>query len=272
MEIALIAMTEANPYSQPELERLQAHYRTLKDKASYDAFIHYGHHLLKRIGADSYHVRMALTKGDSMMEFGSRAVYQHHEKSEGIEIGLLIRAADINMVAEQYRRVEHTFKPVGGMVFIHPVAADWSAFPKELLALHEIAMREEYARIKDTALVEIRKASATTNAALKHALIYGVLPNEFPSPLGLIMVNITWNSIDWKGPSQDKSSHGYVKEGNIAQESWNFDLDNERNTVDKVYGFWQHVGTPKLKGRNNLVIFHSANEIVGFYGLSLIHI
>jgi hypothetical protein len=161
-------------YEPIDLEKLQKHCTSLKDKESYDAFIQYGHDLLKRIGADPYHVRMALTKGYSMMEFGSRAAYQHFEKPEGIEIGLLIRAADIGSVDQRHRLFEHTFKPAGGMVFIHPLSSDWKTFPQHLLALNEVAMREEYARIKDTALVEIRKDSGTTNEALKYAVVNGV--------------------------------------------------------------------------------------------------
>jgi predicted Mrr-cat superfamily restriction endonuclease len=86
------------------------------------------------------------------------------------------------------------------------------------------------------------------------------------SPIGLIMVNITWNSRDWKAPSQDKSNHGYVKEGNTPMESWNFDFDNPRNPPGKALGFVQHTAPPRLEGDNNLVIFHSAGKVVGFYG------
>jgi hypothetical protein len=49
-------------YSTEEVERLSAHYAALKDKVSYDAFVRSAHELLKRIGADPYHVRMALTR------------------------------------------------------------------------------------------------------------------------------------------------------------------------------------------------------------------
>jgi len=167
-------MIEGGKYSPAEVNRLREHYAALRDKPSYDAFVRYTYELLQRVGADPYHVRMALTKGYSMMEFGSRAAIQHLEKAEGIEIGLLIRAADIEKVEQQYRRHEHTFKPVGGMVFIHPIAPDWNSFPQALLALNEVAMLEEYERIKDTRLVEIRKDSGTTNEALKYAVVKGI--------------------------------------------------------------------------------------------------
>ncbi|MCB0768554.1 MAG: hypothetical protein KDB95_15200, partial [Flavobacteriales bacterium] len=85
-------------------------------------------------------------------------------------------------------------------------------------------------------------------------------------PLGMVMANITWNSLDWTAPSQDKSNHGYVKQGNTPMESWNFDLSNPRNPADKVLGFIQHTAPPKLFGNNNLVVFYSAGKVVGFYG------
>lgn len=84
--------------------------------------------------------------------------------------------------------------------------------------------------------------------------------------LGIVMVNITWNSNDWQSPSTDKSSHGWVRDGNIPHESWNFDFDNERNPPDKVYGFAQFVAAPLIKGTNNIIIFYSQAKIVGFYG------
>lgn len=67
---------------------------------------------------------------------------------------------------------------------------------------------------------------------------------------GLIMVNITWNSQDWKGPTQDKSNHGFVKEGNTPMESWNFDLENALEVPQgQVLGFVQHTAPPKLDGQ-----------------------
>jgi len=255
-----------NNYTADELAELREHYASLQDKPSYDAFLRHGHALLKRIGADPYHVRMALTKGYSMMEFGNRAAYQHREVDGQVEIGLLIRMADLGQVDERHKRSVHNFKPVGGMSFIHSLGADWNAIPQVLLDLNEVAMREEYVRIKDTTLVEQRRGSGTDNEALRFAIVHGLLINELPGPLGLIMVNITWNSRDWKGPSQDKSNHGYVKEGNTPMESWNFDLDNPRNPPGQVLGFVQHTSPPKLEGNNNLVIYHSAGKVVGFYG------
>jgi hypothetical protein len=82
----------------------------------------------------------------------------------------------------------------------------------------------------------------------------------------IVLVNITWNSNDWKSPSDDASNHRWVKEGNIPHESWNFDLENSRNKEDEIFGYAQFTHPPSLKGDNNLIIFHSKGRIVGFYG------
>ena len=82
-----------------------------------------------------------------------------------------------------------------------------------------------------------------------------------------IMANLTWNSNDWKSPSDDKSNHSFVKDGGLAHESWNFDFDNKRNTNGKIYGFAQFTNQPKdCETKTFLVIFRSDNQIVGFYG------
>ena len=81
-----------------------------------------------------------------------------------------------------------------------------------------------------------------------------------------ILVNITWNSNNWKGVSNDKSGHRWVTQGNIPHESWNFDFDNLRNTPELIYGFCQFTHPPKVLGNNNFIIFYSQNQIVGFYG------
>jgi hypothetical protein len=81
-----------------------------------------------------------------------------------------------------------------------------------------------------------------------------------------LLVNITWSSKDWQEPSEDKSGHKYVSSGNVPHESWNFDFDNSRNTEDLIYGFGQFTNPPKVEGDNNLLIFYSQNQIVGFYG------
>ncbi len=81
-----------------------------------------------------------------------------------------------------------------------------------------------------------------------------------------ILVNITWNSKDWTTPTSEKSTHRYVAEGGVPAESWNFDFDNPRNTQDIIYGFSQFTNRPKVSGNNNLIIFSSQKQIVGFYG------
>lgn len=81
-----------------------------------------------------------------------------------------------------------------------------------------------------------------------------------------LLVNITWNSNDWKAASEDKSGHKWVKAGNIAHESWNFDFENRRNSKYYVCGFAQFTHAPKVSGNKNLIIFVSQNKIVGFYG------
>lgn len=84
--------------------------------------------------------------------------------------------------------------------------------------------------------------------------------------INYILVNISWNSNDWKGVSKDKSGHKWVSEGNIPNESWNFDFDNKRNTSENIYGFAQFTKAPSVEGSHNLIIFYSQNQIVGFYG------
>lgn len=259
-------MSDRLGYSATDRERLQAHYASLKDKPSYDAFVRSAHDLLQRIGADPYHVRMAITRGKSMMEFGSRAAYRHSEGVGGIRVGLLMMESDVPQVPQALNPNVHYFDPRGGTAIVKFTVLTWADIPPELFVLNEKAMRWEYERIKDTKLVEIRRGSGTDNEALKYAVVNGVPIPELPGPMGLIMVNLTWNSRDWKGPSQDPSNHGYVKEGNTPMESWNFDLANSRNPAGQVLGFVQHTAPPRLEGDNNLVIFHSAGKVVGFYG------
>ena len=80
-----------------------------------------------------------------------------------------------------------------------------------------------------------------------------------------LIINITWNSKDWKEESNDPSNHRYVKEGNIPGESWNFAKDADYNKEDFLYGFAQFTNPPKISGKS-IFIFHSQGKIVGFYG------
>ena len=91
-------------------------------------------------------------------------------------------------------------------------------------------------------------------------------PKITKPPIKFLLVNITWNSKDWKEPTKDESKFGYVEKGNIPHESWNFDFDNPRNTTKVIRGFAQFTHSPKVEGNNNLIIFYSKNQIVGFYG------
>lgn len=81
-----------------------------------------------------------------------------------------------------------------------------------------------------------------------------------------VIVNISWNSNNWQGVSEDKSGHKWVSKGNTPHESWNFDFDNARNTKEFIYGYCQFTNSPKVTGNNNLIVFYSQNQIVGFYG------
>ncbi|RCW36787.1 AAA family ATPase [Marinilabilia salmonicolor] len=83
---------------------------------------------------------------------------------------------------------------------------------------------------------------------------------------GMIIANITWNSNDWKAPTDDLSNHAWVKEGNIPHESWNFDIDNPRNEDNRILGYSQWNAAPSLKDSDNIVVFYSKGKIVGFYG------
>ncbi len=80
-----------------------------------------------------------------------------------------------------------------------------------------------------------------------------------------ILANITWNSNDWKATSKDSSNHGYVKDGNVPGESWNFDKDAEWNDKDYIYGYAQFTNEPS-ETNPPIIVFYSDGKIVGFYG------
>lgn len=90
--------------------------------------------------------------------------------------------------------------------------------------------------------------------------------NPTEKSITILLVNITWNSKDWKEVSEDASGHAWVGGENIPHESWNFDFDNPRNKNGKVLGFAKFTNAPKTEGDKNLIIFYSQNKIVGFYG------
>lgn len=95
--------------------------------------------------------------------------------------------------------------------------------------------------------------------------------NSLDNTIYCILANITWNSKDWEDVSDDKSSHRWVVAGGTPHESWNFDLDNPRNPVDKIYGYVQFTHAPKIKNKKTLIIFYSDSKIVGFYGNATIY-
>lgn len=86
--------------------------------------------------------------------------------------------------------------------------------------------------------------------------------------ISCIMANIAWNDNEWKQPSDNKTNFRWTQqEGNIAQESWNFDFDNPRNNENEILGFTQFKNPPKNAEKDKfLIIFRSSNKIIGFYG------
>ncbi|MFV8351775.1 EVE domain-containing protein [Flavobacterium sp. XS2P14] len=85
------------------------------------------------------------------------------------------------------------------------------------------------------------------------------------SKMNKLIINISWNSKDWKEKSQDKSNHEWVKNGGIPFESWNFASDAEGNTDDYIFGYAKFTNNPKITGKS-IFIFYSDKKIVGFYG------
>lgn len=207
-------MTEEVKYSSEHVRRLQEHYAALKDKSSYEAFIRSAHDLLQRIDADPYHVRMAITRGKCIMEFGSRAAYRHSEGAGGIRVGLLIMEADVPLVPQALNPNVHYFQPRGETAYVKFTVPTWADIPTDLLVLNEMAMRWEYARIKDTKLVEIRRGSGTDNEALRYAVVHGVMVHDLPKQLPVQRSNtkaeqmsIPLNRIFYGPPGTGKTFH-----------------------------------------------------------------
>ena len=90
-----------------------------------------------------------------------------------------------------------------------------------------------------------------------------ILPQEIPT--NKLIVNISWNSKDWKEESKDKSNHQWVRSGGIPGESWNFAPEAEGNTEDNIFGYAKFTHQPKIEG-TSIFIFYSDGKIVGFYG------
>ena len=68
---------------------------------------------------------------------------------------------------------------------------------------------------------------------------------EGKNNISCIMANIAWNENDWKSPSDNKTNFRWTQvEGNIPNESWNFDFDNPRNSEKEILGFTQLKNPP----------------------------
>jgi len=85
-----------------------------------------------------------------------------------------------------------------------------------------------------------------------------------------LIVNLSWQSDYWQeSPAEEdyrRAGHGFVIQGNLPYERWNFNL--EKHVVDgyKV-GFFQMKGSPtRYDNGRGIVFFYSKNYIVGFYG------
>ena len=99
-------------------------------------------------------------------------------------------------------------------------------------------------------------------------VLEGVEVMEKKEKISCIMANIAWNENDWKSPSDNKTNFRWTQvEGNIPNESWNFDFDNPRNSEKEILGFSQFTNPPKNAEKDKfLIIFRSDNKIIGFYG------
>ena len=99
-------------------------------------------------------------------------------------------------------------------------------------------------------------------------VLEGIEVMEKKEKISCIMANIAWNENNWKSPSDNKTNFRWTQvEGNIPNESWNFDFDNPRNSEKEILGFSQFTNPPKNAEKDKfLIIFRSDNKIIGFYG------
>ena len=130
------ANTGTIAYDQASLNRLREHYATLRDRISYDDFLRAAHELIVKLGIDPYYIRMALTGKHSMLEFGSRAAFQHREVPNGIEVGLLIDREDVGGIRALVTGEPHHFSPEP-VDFVKLVVPAWKDIPLHVLALNE---------------------------------------------------------------------------------------------------------------------------------------
>lgn len=89
--------------------------------------------------------------------------------------------------------------------------------------------------------------------------------NEIKKSINKLLINITWNSKNWKEESDDNSNHRWVKDGGKPGESLNFAKDAEGNTEEHIYGYAKFTHQPKIEG-TSIFVFYSQGKIVGFYG------
>jgi hypothetical protein len=175
-----VASSESSgAYDQASLKSLRKHYEGLRDKVSYDGFLRSAHELVTKLGIDPYYIRMALTGKHSMLEFGSRAAFQHREVPEGVEVGLLVEREDVGGIRELITGEPHHFSPEP-VDFVKLVVPAWKDIPPHVLALNEKAMTAEYKRQFGKKLVEQRRGSGTDNVAMQYAVVSGVPLGQMP--------------------------------------------------------------------------------------------
>ena len=124
---------------------------------------------------------------------------------------------------------------------------------------YQLKLDSEFPKNWDELLIKILPAIEECNKYLVDFI------KNFNKEKNVLLINLTWNSNDWLGISNDESNHKYVKDGGIPNESWNFQLDAEGNTSEFIFGFAQFTNPPKITD-HNLFIFYSDKKIVGFYG------
>lgn len=96
-----------------------------------------------------------------------------------------------------------------------------------------------------------------------------------------LLANISWSSTGWTEPADDRSEFGYVAEGGIPHECYNFRFEHPRNAQmhndrDVVYGYVESNRVPREYQKANdgqgICFFSSRNLqdgktwIVGLYG------
>jgi 5-methylcytosine-specific restriction endonuclease McrBC GTP-binding regulatory subunit McrB len=269
-------------YDDPQLSWLQEYYQNLVwNKTLFKNLINHLHEIVSKNQFEPYNVRAAISgSSKSMLIIGMRAVFIYRDHKTAINIESDLPHSEVDLILDQsfiakYKgqakqiKIEN-FTGHGKHCLVKFNIKSFDELDIEILNNHTKCIIEEYNHIAGNKIAQWNVEAKTTNDAFKAAIfknldIRGMKSGEKLAPK-ILLVNITWNSKDWKEKSIDKSAHDWVKEGNIPHESWNFDFDNPRNKDGKVYGFAQFTNPPKVDGDNNLIIFYSNKQIVGFYG------